>query len=74
MLGEKIGVFTGKTTGICVLAADTPQTEVSIQQGGTLLGVEVMDFGTYISKLRPNGSLYGEGQGMTMTKDGEVVT
>jgi hypothetical protein len=73
MLGEKIGVFAGKTTGIRVLATDTPQTEVSIQQGGTLLGVEVMDLGTYISRLQPSGSLYGEGQGITMTKDGEVV-
>ena len=30
--------------------------------------------GTYISVIHPDGSLHGDGQGMNMTADGEVVT
>ena len=29
---------------------------------------------TYWSMVRPDGVLYGEGQGILMTKDGEMVT
>jgi hypothetical protein len=30
--------------------------------------------GTYVSTARPDGTLFGEGQGIIMTDDGEVVT
>ncbi|QNS03808.1 hypothetical protein [Streptomyces xanthii] len=76
MLGETIGEEQGRTTGMRVLSTDGghPVTEASFQASGTLLGVEIQDTGTYESVLRPDGTLWGEGQGFNMTKDGETVT
>ena len=76
MLGEQIGEETGQITGIRVLPDEGagPKVEVSFQQSGTLLGAQVSDMGTYISVTRPDGTLFGDGQGVTMTDDGEVAT
>ncbi|WP_405851319.1 hypothetical protein OG361_00895 [Streptomyces sp. NBC_00090] len=76
MLGEQIGQEQGETTGIRVLSTDGghPVMEASFQAAGTLLGVEVKDMGTYESVVRADGTLFGEGQGVSMAKDGETVT
>jgi hypothetical protein len=65
----------GKITGNRVLPPEgqAPKVETSQQQSGKILGVEVTDMGTYWSVARPSGGLYGDGQGVTMTKDGEVA-
>jgi len=34
----------------------------------------VNNMGTYCSGTRPDGTLYGEGQGVIMTQDGEMAT
>ena len=34
----------------------------------------VSDMGTYVSVARPDGTLYGEGQGVTMTPDGGMAS
>lgn len=75
MLGEMIGEFRGKVTGNRVLPSEgqAPKVETSFQQSGKILGVEATDMGTYWSAVRAGGSLYGEGQGVTMTKDGEMA-
>lgn len=36
-------------------------------------GVEGTNIGTYISHALPDGSLYGEGEGIFMSQDGEAV-
>ncbi|MEU5217255.1 hypothetical protein AB0G79_13790 [Streptomyces sp. NPDC020807] len=76
MLGELIGEELGETTGIRVLSAEGGHAvlEASFRASGTLLGVEVKDMGTYESVMRPDGTLFGEGQGVTMAADGETVT
>jgi hypothetical protein len=76
MLGEQIGEVTGQITGMRVLPDEGhgAKVEVSFQQSGTLLGVHVNDMGTYISVTRPDGTLFGDGQGVTMTEDGEMAT
>jgi hypothetical protein len=76
MLGELIGEGSGKVIGQRVLPPDSQGTkmEVSFQQTGKILGVEISETGTYWSVMRQGGALYGEGQGIEMTKDGEVVT
>ncbi|MFB7513267.1 hypothetical protein [Streptomyces sp. NPDC056144] len=76
MLGDLIGEELGETTGIRVLSAEGGHAvlEASFQAAGTLLGVEVKDMGTYESATRPDGTLFGEGQGVLMAKDGETVT
>ena len=75
MLGEMIGEVRGKITGNRVLPSEgqAPKVETSQQQSGKILGVEVTDMGTYWSVVRAGGGLYGEGQGVTMTKDGEAA-
>ncbi|MFE7599941.1 hypothetical protein [Streptomyces sp. NPDC057494] len=76
MLGEQVGTLSGEMTGIRVLSTDGGHavTEASFQGTGTLLGTPIKDMGTYESVLQPDGTLFGEGQGISMTGDGETVT
>ena len=76
MLGEKIGTESGKVTSRRVLAnqGGGPKMETSFEAGGTLLGVATTGTGTYWSVLRPDGTLYGEGQGVVMGNKGELAT
>ena len=75
MLGDKIGEETGKVTGQRVLATDgPPMVETSFQASGSLYGVSHMTIGTYQATMRPDGTLYGEGQGVVMASDGGAAT
>jgi len=44
--------------------------EVSFQASGQLRDVDVTDMGTYVAVMRPDGSLFGQGQGVAMTASG----
>ena len=48
--------------------------EVSYQGTGRILGVDTIDSGTYVATLRPDGTLYGQGRGLSMGPDGEAAT
>ncbi|MBM3942141.1 MAG: hypothetical protein FJ316_04300 [SAR202 cluster bacterium] len=76
MLGEKIGSYTGKTTSQRVLPAEggAPRVESSFQLSGDILGVDATTIVTYVSRVRADGFLYGEGQGVVMGSGGEVAT
>ena len=76
MQGDKIGESEGKVTTRRVLAnpGGGPKMETSFEAHGKLLGGENTEFGTYWSVIRPDGSLYGEGQGIVMGKGGESAT
>lgn len=76
MLGEKIGEGTGKVTSRRVLPnpGGALKMETSFEASGKLLGVEETEIGTYWSAVRPDGTLYGEGQGVIMGKGGELAT
>jgi len=75
MLGELIGEERGQITSTRVLASETgPRVEASFQAQGTILGTDITDMGTYISSARPDGTMFGEGQGISMTTDGEMAT
>jgi hypothetical protein len=74
VLGEQIGVTTGKRLVRRVLSVDPPTAEVSFEDSGTLCGVAVTGLGTYTSVIAADGSLHGDGQGMEMTADGESAT
>ncbi len=76
MLGEQIGEETGQITGMRVLPDEGagPKVEVSFQTSGTIFGIHENDMGTYVSTARPDGTFFGEGQGIITTGDGEVVT
>ncbi|HEY9068420.1 MAG TPA: hypothetical protein VIO33_25775 [Burkholderiaceae bacterium] len=76
MLGERIGEDSGKVTSQRVLPTvhGAPRMETSFQAAGSIYGVAVTDTGTYVATLRPDGTLYGEGQGVVMGKTGETAT
>ena len=76
MQGEKIGEESGKVTSQRVLPnpGGAPKMETSFQATGTLFGVGHTTTGTYWSALRPDGTVYGEGQGIAMGKEGEMGT
>src|SRR4051794_16378235 len=74
MLGNKIGEEHGKVTSRRVLPGDDPRyvkMEISFEAQATILGAEAMSIGTYVIFERIPGQIYGEGQGIYMTKDGE---
>ena len=76
MLGEKIGGISGKITGQRVLPnlGGDPKMETSFQASGSILGTAIKDTGTYCTLVRPDGTQYGEGQGVMVTNDGEMAT
>jgi hypothetical protein len=76
MLGELIGEGQGKRTARRVLSTDGGgfKVEVSFESKGKLLGADTYEIGTYWSETRPDGSLYGEGQGVVLTADGGMST
>jgi hypothetical protein len=76
MLGEKIGEISGKVTMQRVLPnlGGYPKMETSFQATGSVLGTNIKDTGTYCTVVRPDGTLYGEGQSVMITKDGKTAT
>lgn len=76
MLGTQIGQEVGQITTTRVLPAgpDGPRVEVSFEASGRLLDADVIDMGTYVSVARPDGTIFGEGQGIVMTPEGDTVT
>jgi hypothetical protein len=74
MLGDLIGESKGKRIVRRILSVDPPTAEVSFESAGTVLGVATKENGTYTSEVRPDGSIYGTGQGLLITADGDQVT
>jgi hypothetical protein len=72
-LGDQIGEASGRITGTRVITPSAGQTriEVSLQGSGTLLGQDITEIVTYWQTLRPGGVLYGEGELLYITGDGE---
>ena len=70
-LGELIEDSTGKITGQRVLDVEIPKMETSFAMEGNYRGISCTHVGTYTSVLREGGVLYGEGQGIITTEDGQ---
>ena len=74
-LGDQIGEASGRITGTRVIAPSGTQRqvriEVSFQGSGTVLGQDVTNIATYSQTLRPGGILYGEGDALYITGDGQ---
>jgi hypothetical protein len=70
-LGELIMEDRGKITGQRVLDVEMPKMETSFTMEGNYRGTPATDVGTYAAVLREGGVLYGEGQGIITTKDGQ---
>jgi hypothetical protein len=50
-----------------------PKVETSFEAQGTILGIQHRTIGTYWAVIQPSGTLYGEGNGVAMTKDGVLT-
>jgi hypothetical protein len=76
MLGEQIGEFTGQVISTRVLedVGFGPRTEVTDHQVGTLCGVQVEETVTYLSTMRPNGTIAGNGTGFVVAANGQTAT
>jgi hypothetical protein len=74
MLGEQIGETKGKRLVRRVVSIDPPTAEVSFEDKGQIIGIPTNGMGTYTSVVRPDGSILGHGQGMSLTDDGEAIT
>lgn len=74
MLGDQVLELKGKTTSKRVLPEEGPKVEVSFESEGTYKGTPIRELGTYWSVPRADGALYGEGQGVLMTNDGEMAS
>jgi hypothetical protein len=74
MLGEKISETTGKRIVRRVVSVNPPTAEVSFEDRGTVRGIPATGLGTYTSIVRPDGSTFGTGQGLTTTQDGDTIT
>lgn len=74
-LGDLVLEETGTVTGVRVLSADASGTklEVCLQTTGMIRGVAETSFWTYTQLMRPDGSIYGGGQGVMTTADGDVI-
>jgi hypothetical protein len=72
---ELIGEEIGETTAMRVIQGeDAPQVEVSFRATGMILGVSEVNLGTYTALVRPDESLTGEGNGVMITEDGDMVS
>ena len=76
MLGQLLYEGSGKEVGRRVLPSENsgPRMESSFREAGKLLGVEVDNSGTYTGAGRPDGTMSGTGQGIAMSKEGDVIT
>ena len=66
----------GKITNQRVLEVNPhPKIESTFVANTTILGnIQAHDIGTYWATIYPNGSVHGEGHGLSTSLDGEVVT
>jgi hypothetical protein len=76
MLGDKLGDSKGKVKARRVLGntGGGPKMETSFEGSGKLLGVKETEVATYWAVMRPDGTLYGEGQGIITGAGGEMAT
>jgi hypothetical protein len=76
MLGEQIAESRGKRTARRVVSTDGGGFKVEVAFEGTskLLGLQMSEIVTYTSGSRPDGTLFGEGQGVVVSPDGDSAT
>jgi len=74
MLGEQIGEERGQVLVRRVLSTEgAPKVEVSFEAQGQMLGLSTTDMGTYVSTVRPDGSLFGQGSGIMRSSDSSEI-
>lgn len=71
MLGELIGEFTGKITGVRILEGG--KTEMSVHGFGKIIGFNATYASTGVFTRMPNGALIEVGNGLITTSDHDVA-
>jgi hypothetical protein len=74
MLGDLIGEGKGKRIVRRILSTEPPTAEVTFEAAGNIAGVAMNETGTYTSEVRLDGSIFGTGQGLMITEDGDGIT
>ena len=76
MLGEQLFEESGQITLQRVLPStgSLPLIEASFVTTGTFRGIEYRNTGTFEAVAQPDGTLRGDGQGLSTTVDGDMVT
>lgn len=77
MLGQQLGEDRGQITNTRILPTEPgqpPKVEISFETHGTLLDIAAKETATYCAVARPDGLLYGEGQGVLMSSQGDLAT
>lgn len=73
-IGEVVFETQGHSEGIKIIDMDKQKIEGSWSGNGTLQnGIQVIDFGTYFATIKDDGYWHGNGHGMIMSFDNEVV-
>ena len=74
MLGDQFYELQAEVIGTKVVSGEPPTMEVTYRGTGKLRGTETTEVGTYVATMRPDGTLFGEGEGIVMTGDGAGLT
>ena len=76
MQGDKIGNEAGKVTLRKTVPnpGGIPKVETTFEATGSILGVKHITIGTYVSMLRPDGTVFGEGQGVVRGNGGAMAS
>src|SRR6185437_5643248 len=75
MLGEQIGTERVKVTSYRISQSDAgPKVEVAFEAAGKILGVDHGTLATYVSTMRPDGTVFGEGQGVVRGASGQMAS
>jgi hypothetical protein len=72
MLGIELGHEDGRIIGQRVLDAEGPKIESTFSAEVIYRTIEVTNLGTYWTIPRSGGALYGQGQGLLTTRDGQL--
>jgi hypothetical protein len=74
MLGAELGQENGRIIGQRVIDAEGPKIESTFSAEGIYRTIEVTNLETYWTIPRSGGALYGQGQGLLTTRDGQIAT
>jgi hypothetical protein len=74
MLGEQVGEESGSVSSFRVQREGLGvKIETEFQATGKILGLDVVDYATYWSVLRPDGNFTGGSDGMIVASNGEAA-
>ena len=74
MFGDEIGSGQGKRNGRRIVSTEPLRVEASFEDLTKLLGLDGANIGTYVATTKPDGSLFGQGEGVYSSLSGDMAT